>query len=121
MNYKRELIADIAAQLKSYGYTVYLSKDREYGFYTDGQRVVSFGGPWRLCVSYTGCYNSKHCGTGWQLDGGKDIGTIDAETAKRFITAHAPSWATNGEAVTYTTPEQHLKTYGNSSGYEEYT
>lgn len=116
VNYKRELVHHIAQQLKSYGYKVYLSKNREHGFYTDGHRVVSFGGQWRLSVDFSGNYRSTRSGTGWQIEGGKELGSISSEQAERFIKANAPSWATR-EAVTYTTPEQHLKMYGASSGY----
>lgn len=116
---KKELIAKIAAQLKSYGYTVYISKTGEYGFYTDGKRVVSFGSSWDFCVGYSGNYKSRHAGCGWQIEGGDGLGAIDKSTAKLFIEANAPRWATKGETVTYTTPEQHLKMFGASSGYKE--
>ena len=120
---KKELIAHIARQLHSYGYTVYLAKSGEYGFYTDGKRVVSFGGHWNFCVDFSGNYNAgenaKYCGTGWQI--AKELTSISAEAAEIFIKAYAPSWAIGGRAVSYTTPEQHLKTYGKSSGYTLYT
>jgi hypothetical protein len=117
---KKELIATIAQKLKSYGYTVYISKSGEYGFYTDGNKVVSFGGYWNFSVDFSGNYNSRNCGTGWQLEGGKELTDIDEHTAEAFIKATAPRWATKGEVVTYTTPELHLRTYGNSSGYTEF-
>jgi hypothetical protein len=116
---KIELIATIAAKLKSYGYTVYVSKDGRYGFYTDGRNVVSFGGQWQWSVNFNGNYKSQRCGTGWLLDGGKELSDIDQHTAECFIKAIAPSWATRGEAVTPTTPEQHLQMYGKSSGYTQ--
>lgn len=123
MRPKQELIAHIAQQLKSYGYTVYVAKSGDYGFYTDGSRVVSFGGYWNFSVDFSGNYrageNARSCGTGWQMEGGKELTGIDMYTAERFIKADAPRWATQGYAVTYTTPEQHLKTYGSSSGYTE--
>jgi hypothetical protein len=121
MNTKQQLVADIAQQLKAHGYIVYLSKNREYGFYTDGKRVVSFGSPWNFCVNFSGNYSSTHgfCGTGWQFEGGKELGSITAEQAEAFIKADAPHWAIGRTAVTYTTPEQYLKTYGESSGFAE--
>lgn len=119
MNPKKDLIAAIAAQLKSYGYRVYLSSDKTYGFYTDGNRVVSFGGQWRFSVSFSGNYRSTRSGTGWVMEDGKELTSVNQEQAERFIKAHAPRWATGGEVVTYTTPEQHLKLYGASSGYTQ--
>ena len=115
--HKKALIAEVAAKLKDYGYTVYISKDGTYGFYTDGKRVVSFGGQWQFSVDYSGTYNSKHSGSGWQI--AADVGVPTREQAEEFIKAYAPQWAVRGEVVTYTTPEQHLTKYGSSSGYVE--
>lgn len=114
---KQALIAQIAEQIKSYGYKVYIAKDGRYGFYTDGVRVVSFGGQWNFSVDFSGNYQSRKCGTGWQQ--ATELTAIDAEAAEKFIKASAPQWATKGEVVTYTTPEQHLSMYGSSSGYTE--
>jgi hypothetical protein len=119
---KKELIQNIAKQLKSYGYTVYIAKSGEYGFYTDGEKVVSFGGSWCFSVDFSGNYKSERMtstGTGWQI--AKEMGIITEEQAEQFIKACAPHWATNGIPVKYTTPEQYLKTYGSSSGYVEFT
>lgn len=112
---KKELIKRITEQLVSYGYQVYVSKNGEHGFYTDGNRVVSFGGHWNFSVDFSGNYRSRHCGTGWQI--AKEMTSIDAHSAEMFIKANAPKWATRGENVEYTTPEQHLAMYGSSSGY----
>ena len=114
MNHKQELVQAAATALLSYGYTVYLAKSKEYGFYTDGKRVVCFGGQWNFSLDYSGNYRSERSGTGWQI--AKDCGVLTKDEAKKFIEAYAPSWATT-ENVRYTTPEQHLATYGKSSGY----
>lgn len=113
-NYKKELIAEVCKALVSYGYDVYVSKSKEYGFYTDGNRVVSFGGYWNFCVDFSGNYfPSKYSGTGWQIAAEQGVPT--KEEAERYIKANAPLWANKNP--TYTTPEQHLKTYGCNSGY----
>lgn len=121
MNYKKQLVAHIAQRLHSFGFTVYIAEDGNYGFYTDGVRVVSFGGHWNTSVDFSGNYSTnvpRQTGTGWGLDGGKELSDIDEETARRFITESAPRWAIRGASVVnYTTPEQHLKTYGPSSRY----
>jgi hypothetical protein len=119
---KKELIQNIAKQLKSYGYKVYIAKNGEYGFYTEGVKVVSFGGSWCFSVDFSGNYSSKEMrqtGTGWQI--AKDMGVITKEQAEQFIKTGAPHWATSGIPVKYTTPEQYLKMYGSSSGYVEFT
>lgn len=121
---KKELIKHIVDQLVSYGYQVYVSKDGRYGFYTDGNRVVCFGGSWEWSVDFSGNYRptgrnaadaGRRIGTGWQI--AKEMTSIDAHSAEMFIKANAPQWAVKSEEFAYTTPEQHLKMYGNSSGY----
>ena len=114
---KQQLIKDIAKQLISYGYTVYLSSDGKYGFYTDGNRCVSFGGSWQFCVDFSGNYKSSKDGTGWRI--AEEKVSISEDEAREYIQSNAPLWATR-EKVAYTTPEQHLKTYGKSSGYTQF-
>lgn len=114
---KKELVKAIADALISYGYKVYLSKSGDYGFYTDGNRVVSFGGHWNFSVDFSGNYLSQKSGTGWQI--AKERSVISEDEANKWIKCNAPLWATS-ESVRYTTPEQHLKTYGASSGYVQY-
>ena len=115
---KKQLVKAVAVSLKSYGYTVYLSKNEEYGFYTDGIRVVCFGGSWNFCLDFTGNYwPSRESGTGWAI--AKEQGVPTRGQAAEWIKANAPSWANRNPS--YTTPEQHLKTYGASSGYWEFT
>ena len=114
---KKQLIAQIAQNLHSFGYTVYVSDDGRHGFYTDGKRAVSFGGQWNFCVDFSGNYKpSRTGGTGWQI--ATEQSDITAEQAHAYITANAPRWA-NANPI-YTTPEQHLETYGRSSGYTQF-
>lgn len=114
---KKQLIAQIAQNLHSFGYTVYVSSDGRHGFYTDGKRAVSFGGQWNFCVDFSGNYKpSRTGGTGWQI--ATEQSDITAEQAHAYITADAPRWANTNPI--YTTPEQHLETYGRSSGYTQF-
>ena len=115
---KEQLIHEVATALDSYGYDVYISKDKRHGFYTDGARVVSFGGQWNFCVDFSGNYKSQHCGSGWLI--AKEKGVPTKEEAGAYIKALPPHWATNGESVRQTTSEQHLATYGKSSGYTKF-
>lgn len=118
---KKQLIAHIAQKLKSFGYTVYVSKDGAHGFYTNGVRVVSFGGSWKFSVDFSGNYRAhtsdggRRMGTGWQI--AKECSDINQFDADLYIKCAAPSWATGNLPFSYTTPEEHLKTYGASSGY----
>lgn len=121
---KKQLVSEVAAALSSYGYKVYLAKSGEYGFYTDGKTVVSFGGSWNFSLDFSGNYGAesseaaRSVGTGWGI--AKDMGVPSQEQTDAFISALPPRWATKGLTVLLTTPEQHLKTYGTSSGYVEF-
>ena len=115
---KKQLVKHFADKLVSFGYTVYIAKSGTYGFYTDGKRCVSFGGMWNFSLDISGNYKSTNCGTGWQI--AREVCDIHIFAAKKWISQNPPFWATNGEKVTLTTPEQHLKTYGKSNGYTEY-
>ena len=114
---KTQLILHIANQLTSYGFDVYVSANGRHGFYTNGRRVVSFGGQWNFFVDFSGNYApSQKSGTGWQI--AKEQADITKDQADAYISANAPSWANTNP--TYTTPEQHLKTYGISSKYTKF-
>jgi hypothetical protein len=116
--HKKQLVAETALALHGYGYQVYLSKDCEHGFYTDGNRVVCFGGQWNFSLDFSGNYlPSRLSGTGWQI--ATEQGVPTKEQADKWIVENAPSWCKNPTPI-YTTPEQHLKTYGKSSGYALY-
>lgn len=116
----KQAVAHVAAQLKSYGYIVYVAERGTHGFYTDGKQVVSFQGDFGM-VSFSGNYkpvrpdDGRRIGRGWQMSGGKELSGIDAHTAECFIKAGAPRWASGDCPVTYTTPEQYLKFYESSA------
>lgn len=115
---KKELVRYIAEKLNSFGYEVYISGDKRYGFYTDGYRVVCFGGHWEDYVDFSGNYSrSAGCGTGWQIAAEKY--DITREEAEQMIKSNAPMWTGNKTPV-YTTPYQHLKMYGDSSKYVKF-
>lgn len=122
-NYKQQLIADTAAFLHSYGYQVYIAKDGDYGFYTDGKSVVSFSSRY-MALQFSGCYTAatpetgRSVGTGWVIT--NDGSVPSSWDAEKYINEYPPEWATRGLKVSKTTPEQHLKTYGPSSCYALY-
>ena len=114
---KIELVQHIAEKLHSYGFDVYLSKSKEHGFYTNGKKVVSFGGSWCFSLDFSGNYKPGNSGTGWSI--ARELSDITEEQAHEFINATAPDWTGNKNPI-YTTPEQHLATYGKSSGYVKF-
>lgn len=111
----KELMQEIAAALDGYGYDTYLSKDGTHGFYTNGTRVVSFGGRY-LAASFYGNYlPAPGCGTGWVI--AKDTSVPSKEEAERYLRDNG-LWANRNP--TYMTPEQHLKTYA-ASGFVKFS
>lgn len=130
---------EFAQFIKGLGFRAFVAKNdgpRGYGFITDaeGSRVLGFqfsdGGT--LGGNYNG---GRDCGSGWRMDEAPwDLKT--AEDVRKALYATAPQWTgfhrggkrcpTCGQSTgsseparTYTTLEQHLKTYGSSSKYEE--
>jgi hypothetical protein len=119
-NYRREMINEVAQMILAKGYRVFIAESGTHGFYTDaqGSKVIGFqhvlGG-----VTVSGNYktsNPSSTGTGWQIAGCFDPAEIDNSFA-----AHAPHWAVGLAKWRFTTLEEHLKTYGKSSGYVELT
>lgn len=112
MTYKIEMVKELANQIKTEGFRVFIAKSGTYGFYTnqEGSKVVGFqaelGG-----VKFSGNYKSKSYGAGWGFD--------DNLSFEQMINANAPYWATKDQPVQCTTMEQHLATYQQSSVYTE--
>jgi hypothetical protein len=119
MSYLRDAARDFAASIKALGFQVYVAERGEYGFITDDTetRVLSFsftdGG--RLSGNYGP--PSRESGTGWCMDAvPSDL--LTADHVRKALYAPAPAFAGKGWKR-YTTVEQHLATYGNSSRYEK--
>lgn len=120
IHYEKENAAEFAQAALKAGFRAFLAKSGTYGFYTDatGSKVISFQFNYLSpCVS--GNYRTnqpKHTGTGWRI-------SDDAETSPSALRAYfdtvPPRWAVGNARWRYTTLEDHLKTYGGSSGYEE--
>jgi hypothetical protein len=114
MNYKTDIIKEVAGKIKESGNRVFISSNGEYGFFTDpeGLRVVTFGIDLGT-VYYSGNYNSTNSGTGWKLDNQK-------AGFSEMLSADAPRWAIGKDPKwSYKTMEQHLAIYQSSSQYKE--
>lgn len=117
MNHREQAARDFAHYVKGLGFTVYLAKDGTYGFITDdtAERVLSFsftdGG------SLSGNYGppSAKSGTGWRLEQAPHDLKTHADV-RRALYEPAPRWCGDGWKR-YTSVEQHLKLYGDSSHY----
>ncbi len=112
--HKKLAFNQLATTIANLGFTVYVSDNGKYGFYTDHmeRRVVSininidfelkFGG------NYHGGFNSSN---GWQME----TPELTKEGLHRALYLVAPRWANKNP--TYTTVEQYLAMYGKSSGF----
>lgn len=118
MSYKmdRELIKTFAGiVLATTDYDVYVAERGTYGFYTNGERVVSFGTDFGM-VTISGNYEpTSAAGTGWRI-GEVGLSDVTEENLARWIRANAPGWTRNPNPV-YTTLDKHLERYGSSSRY----
>ena len=105
--YEQRIALEFAQEAKSKGFDVYLAKSGKYGFCTNGTRVISFQVD-HGSINLSGNYRPNGNGTGWRLD--------ETDIEKAMVT-NAPRWANTNP--TYTTPEQHLKQYQDSSKYSK--
>ena len=111
-------VASFVERIKTLGFRVFVAERGEYGFITDetATRVLSWsftdGG--RLSGNYGP--PSQECGTGWVLEGSPwDLQTGD--DVKSALYEHPPHWIRGWKH--FTTVEQHLAMYGQSSRYSE--
>lgn len=119
MSYQQDIIKEVANTLVGFGFTVYLSKSKTHGFYTNkqGSRVISFQTDLGV-IKFSGNYKpSRESGTGWGME--YKTSPLTLKVATDMLAANAPSWTRNYNPQ-YTTAAQHLETYGASSGYELY-
>lgn len=121
MSYISEMCQEVVKIIQEAGFTVYVSKDGEYGFFTaeDEPIVVSFSG-FRHAARFYGCYTAppnSGCGTGWGID---DIYPLTVEKVHEiFRLAHyPPRWAVGNHRVTLVSTAQYLKTY-TASGFQK--
>lgn len=117
MNWKQEYIAELAQEILSQGFRVFIAENGTHGFYTDevGTRVISFQLNY-LHPSFSGNYitdNPRSTGTGWQI---KD-GTVDDYDDVFY--EYPPAWAVGDAKWRYSTLQDHLDRYQQSSKYEE--
>lgn len=113
-NYKTEATKELANAIKKAGFRVFLAERGTYGFYTDaeGSKAVSFqfhlGG-----FKFFGNYKSdqpRQTGTGWQLADGSFQDMFDQ---------FPPSRAVGAAAWKFTTLDQLINIYQNSSKFGE--
>ena len=105
----------IAQAAVAAGFRAYIAEQGNYGFFTNGARVVSFEVN-HFQTKYSGNYitsDPKKTGTGWELSSGNGYAAMIAQ--------NAPRWAVGSATWRHTTEAEHLATYGASSKYQEVT
>ena len=109
---------EVADLIKAAGYIVYLSGNKEYGFFTDAKGEVTVGfSNFSYNPRFFGSYEpTKVAGCGWGID---DIFPVDtAKVHEVFRLAHyPPRWATGGAKVKLLTVQRRLKLYEPASNY----
>jgi hypothetical protein len=110
-DWKKRAAMEFAIAAKEKGFAAYIAERGNYGFYTNGEKVVSF--QLDLFLSLSGNYKaSRESGTGWRIT--DNAGFEHIEPA---INASAPHWA--NKSPIYTTPEKYLEAYQSSSNFTQ--
>lgn len=120
-NYKQVIGIMAAYKLLLLGHRVWLSKNKEYGFFENKHGLaVSFGTDFGL-ITISGNYkpikreHGRVIGTGFRCQGRFSLDEINAGLGQF---SHAPFWATNRLPVKMSTPADHLLHYP-TSGFIE--
>ncbi len=127
MNYKQQLVVEVAKRCTACGYVVYVSGSLEYAFYTDahGSRVVEFGFD-DFALRFTGAYRAVHkaderlIARGWRIKNDVELAQVDRAFLNYCFNATPPEWATHGRPVRRTTRDEVLKDYRNTSQYSQF-
>lgn len=107
MSHKKEMILKLAKEIKQKypEYQVYISNSKSpllcWGFYTDGNRVVSFELDF-FKYTFLGNYHSKNgTGNGWRMEHGLSY--------EEMLECDPPNWATGGQAMTMKKPSEYMR------------
>ena len=120
---EQEIVYELVGKLLEAGFRPFIAKSGTYGFYTDkeGSGVVCFQCDGFLGLTFGGSYRAKkstdarYVGTGWRMD----ESPLTHEGLKSMFNQRPPRWAVGDIEVHRTTLDEHLASYGKSSGYTE--
>lgn len=121
----KERTTELVNKIKSFGYPVYLSEKGNYGFFTnqDGSRIVSFQIDY-FFFNFSANHKSIGLGTGYRItsDGKCLLWEIDNFCTATFLEKliNAPIYKSrrkNERFLSWTTLEQYLKMYQDSSKF----
>lgn len=119
--YARQTIQQLSKAMLDQGFRVFLAESETYGFMTDadGTRVVCFQTDLGI-VSLSGNYKTNkplETGMGWRI--GEIDGKFNTVNFACLFLSSPPSWALKGASWRFTTLNEHLATYQESSKYRE--
>jgi len=121
----KERTAELVSKIKSFGYPVYLSEKGNYGFFTnaDGSRVISFHIDY-FFFNFSANHKSIGLGTGYRITNDEKclLWEIDTFCTAKFLESliNAPIYKSrrkNERFISWTTLNQHLEMYQQSSKY----
>lgn len=117
-DYQKETVLEFAQKATKQGVRVFIAEKGTYGFITNqnGDRIVSFGFD-LCCLVFSGNYktnNPKQTGKGWRIE------HVDLLNIPNLLKEYPPYWSVGDSKWEFTTLDQHLKMYQNSSKYKEY-
>lgn len=120
---------ELATKIKSFGFDVYLSSVGNYGFFTDGKKLISFQIDY-FFFSFSSNHKSINLGTGHRLTTDEQCPinlssqffSIDEFCTLEFLQGLLNckpyiSKKPSEKFVSWTTLEEHLSFYGSSSKY----
>ena len=122
----KERTAELVNKIKSFGYPVYLSENRSYGFFTnlDGSRIISFQIDY-FFFNFSANHKSIGLGTGYRITNDEKclLWEIDTFCTAKFLEnlINAPIYKSrrkNEKFISWTTLDQHLANYQSSSKYQ---
>lgn len=122
----KERTAELVSKIKSFGYPVYLSEKGNYGFFTnaDGSRIISFQIDY-FFFNFSANHKSIGLGTGYRITDDEKclLWEIDKFCTADFLDSlmNAPVYKSrrkNERFISWTTLNQHLEMYQQSSKYK---
>ena len=122
----KERTSELVSKIKSFGYSVYLSDKGNYGFFTnaDGSRVISFQIDY-FFFNFSANHKSIGLGTGYRITNDEKclLWEIDNFCTAKFLESliNAPVYKSrrkNERFLSWTTLNQHLAMYQDSSKYK---
>jgi len=123
----KERINELSNKIKSFGYPVYLSEKGNYGFFTNqnGSRIISFQIDY-FFFNFSANHKSIGLGTGYRITNDEQclLWEIDNFCTAAFLAKliNAPIYKSrrkNERFISWTTLNQHLEMYQQSSKYTQ--